>query len=133
MTSTDYPRKHPSGTAFPVRVVVDAGEDPAVTGCGPPPTTDRARDPPTPLDGLNKDEAIAGGVAEIFTLAVPGLRAVIIQVVVPGAPTRTEAEGVYSPLLTLMAFFFPVVDATGWHTDSGSFPVRSAVRCPCPR
>ena len=45
-----------------------------------------------------------GGVAEIFTLAVPGLRAVIIQVVVPGAPTRAEAEGVYSPLLTLMAF-----------------------------
>ena len=55
-----------------------------------------------------------GGVAAIFTVALPGLRAVIIQVVVPGAPARTEAEGVYSPLLTLMAFFFPVVDADHW-------------------
>ena len=56
-----------------------------------------------------------GGVAEISTVALPGLRAVIIQVVVPGAPTRTEAEGVYSPLLTLMAFFFPDLDADHWY------------------
>lgn len=48
-----------------------------------------------------------GGVASMFTSAVPRLRAVIFQVVSPGAPTSPVSGALYIPLLTLIAFFLP--------------------------